>query len=117
MFLYQAGQIVRAFKVATGKHRNSTPSGTFHIISKTRNPDWTYKGQFVPGGTPENPLGHWWMGLSVTHRETGTRLGIHGTNTPWLIGKSVSRGCIRMRNRDAAALYRLVSAGTPVVIY
>ncbi len=116
LYLYREGELVRTFRVGVGKHRGSTPSGRFHIIGKAHNPAWNYKGMHVAGGSAANPLGKWWMGLSVTHR-SGTRFGIHGTNAPWSVGRNVSRGCIRMLNKDAASLFRQVNAGTPVIIY
>ncbi len=27
-------------------------------------------------------------------------MAIHGTNEPWLIGKAISHGCVRMQNKD-----------------
>jgi len=42
--------------------------------------------------------------------------GIHGTNKPGLIGRYVSHGCIRMKNKDIEEIYRQVSVGTPVII-
>lgn len=115
LYLYKDGELVRTYRVGVGKRRGSTPRGQFWIVGKARNPAWSYKGKYVPGGSPANPLGHWWMALSVKAR-SGSRIGIHGTNAPWSIGGNVSRGCIRMYNRDAASLFRQVSAGTPVVI-
>ena len=47
---------------------------------------------------------------------TGAPVGIHGTNTPWVIGRPVTHGCIRLNNRDALRLYRMVPVGTPVWI-
>ena len=41
-------------------------------------------------------------------------VGVHGTNSPWLIGQAVSHGCVRLRNSDVLALRRLVRVGTPV---
>jgi hypothetical protein len=42
---------------------------------------------------------------------------IHGTNQETSIGDAVSHGCVRMYNEDVAALYALVSVGTPVYIF
>lgn len=103
------------FPVATGAH-NATPRGTFRIVSKVRQPSWSYRGRFVPGGVPENPLGVCWMGLSSPRGWRGAPIGIHGTNAPWLIGQPVSRGCIRMYNRDALKLFRMVPRGCAVYI-
>jgi L,D-transpeptidase YbiS len=41
---------------------------------------------------------------------------IHGTSDEQGIGKAVSHGCIRMRNRDVIELFDAVTAGTPVEI-
>jgi lipoprotein-anchoring transpeptidase ErfK/SrfK len=51
-----------------------------------------------------------WLGLSIPH------VGIHGTNNPSSIGGFVSKGCIRMQNRDVLELAGLVPIGTPVSI-
>lgn len=53
-----------------------------------------------------------------THRlDLGNGYAIHGTNKPETIGRSVSHGCIRVRNEDIALLYELVPVGTPVFVY
>jgi lipoprotein-anchoring transpeptidase ErfK/SrfK len=41
---------------------------------------------------------------------------IHGTSDEQSIGKAVSHGCIRMRNRDIVELFDAVSPGTAVEI-
>lgn len=79
-----------------GKSDTATPIGKYHIISKVRN----------PGG----PFGAMWLGLNQLH------YGIHGTNNPSSIGGAVSKGCVRMYNRDVLELSRLVTIGTPVNI-
>lgn len=102
------------FPVSTGAQWG-TPRGTFRIVSKVKQPSWHYRGQTVPGGVPANPLGAVWMGLGPTWWK-GAPIGIHGTNAPRLIGTPVSKGCIRMFNRDAVRLFRMVPVGTPVYI-
>ncbi|MBA2687958.1 MAG: L,D-transpeptidase [Gemmatimonadaceae bacterium] len=47
----------------------------------------------------------------------GDGYGIHGTNNPESIGRSVSHGCVRMRNEDIEKLFEMVPVGTPVFIY
>lgn len=43
--------------------------------------------------------------------------GIHGTKSPWFVGKSnASHGCIRMNSKDAKELYGMVPHGTKVTI-
>jgi lipoprotein-anchoring transpeptidase ErfK/SrfK len=80
-----------------------TPTGTYRIINKVPYP------YSRPGG-PLTPYGTLWMGLSRRG------YGIHGTNNPASIGKRVSKGCIRMYNRDVEDLSRRVPIGTTVVI-
>lgn len=59
-----------------------------------------------------------YMGVLGTHRlEMGDGYGIHGTDAPQSIGKSVSHGCVRLLNADIDTLYDMVSVGTPVYIY
>ena len=53
-----------------------------------------------------------------THRlKLGDGYALHGTNRPETVGRSVSHGCVRLRNDDIARLYDMVPVGTPVYIY
>ncbi|MDF2570436.1 MAG: ykuD [Sporomusa sp.] len=96
LILKKDGKVVRSFPIGIGKSATATPTGRYHIVSKNRN----------PGG----PFGAMWLGLSQPH------YGIHGTNNPSSIGGAVSKGCIRMYNRDVLDLANFVSIGTPVII-
>lgn len=59
-----------------------------------------------------------YKGVMGTHRlNLGDGYAIHGTNRPETIGRSVSHGCVRLRNTDIAVLYEAVLIGTPVYIY
>lgn len=59
-----------------------------------------------------------YKGVLGTHRlNLGNGYALHGTNNPSSIGRSVSHGCIRLRNEDIAKLYDLVPVGAPVYIY
>jgi L,D-transpeptidase-like protein len=59
-----------------------------------------------------------YKGVLGTHRlNLGSGYALHGTNQPNSIGRSVSHGCIRLRNEDIAKLYDIVPVGTPVYIY
>lgn len=95
--LLQDGRVVKRYPIGVGKMLTPTPVGTYTIVNKAPN----------PGG----PFGVMWMGLSKPH------YGIHGTNRPSSIGKDVSRGCIRMYNKDVLELSKLVPIGTPVHIH
>ena len=67
----------------------------------------------TPGGWT-NPLGARALYLFQNGKDTLYR--IHGTNEPEKIGRSVSSGCIRMRNIDVIDLYNRVPAGTKVIV-
>ncbi|WP_421384856.1 L,D-transpeptidase family protein [Bacillus salacetis] len=94
--LRKNGTIVKIYPIAVGKMLTATPAGEFVIINKAPN----------PGG----PFGTMWMSLSKKS------YGIHGTNNPSSIGKAVSKGCIRMYNRDVEELARTIPIGTRVLI-
>ncbi len=94
--LYDGNKQLRQYPVAIGKPQTPTPVGNFAIATKIVN----------PGGV----LGSRWMGLNFDS------YGIHGTNRPWLIGKMVSLGCIRMHNHNVEDLFDYVRVGTPVMI-
>ncbi|MEK4029623.1 MULTISPECIES: L,D-transpeptidase family protein [Bacillaceae] len=94
--LFRQGKVQKVYPVGVGKMLTETPTGDFVIINKAPN----------PGG----PFGTMWMSLSKKS------YGIHGTNNPSSIGKFVSKGCIRMYNRDVEELARTIPIGTPVRI-
>lgn len=107
---YQNGLLTNVFPVATGQRRSYTPEGKFKVINKIVNPPYYKKN--IPGGSPNNPLGPRWLGLSAP----GGPYGIHGNSNPNSIGTYASLGCIRLRNDDIKWLYEQVPIGTPVII-
>ncbi len=109
LFLKKDNQIVKTYKVSTGIN-NSTPVGKFRIEEKLISPVWYKVGAVVPPDSPEYELGKYWMGISVKG------YGIHGTNDPASIGKQITKGCIRMLNKDIEELYIIVPSGTKVTI-
>jgi hypothetical protein len=59
-----------------------------------------------------------YKGVLGTHRlNMGDGYALHGTNQPESIGRSVSHGCVRLRNEDIETLYQMVTVGTPVFLY
>lgn len=94
--LYRNGTLERQYPIAVGRMLYDTPLGDYIIINKAPN----------PGG----PFGTMWMSLSKQG------YGIHGTDDPASIGQAVSRGCIRMYNRDVEELASIIPIGTPVSI-
>lgn len=117
LYLYENGQVIRQYPVATGASAAITPVGTFSIVLKVIDPSWTNPdtGETIPGGDPRNPLGSRWLGLSVGETR-GTKYGIHGTNRPESIGAYITHGCVRMYPQDVEELFDLVPLGTQVTI-
>ncbi|RKY34924.1 MAG: hypothetical protein DRP69_03305 [Candidatus Duberdicusella sinuisediminis] len=111
LFLKKGNGIFKTYIVSTGEN-NSTPTGTFKIVTKLKNPVWFRRdiGAVVPPDSPENVLGSRWLGLSVKG------YGIHGTNKPDKLGEQNTQGCIRMSNKDVKELFSIVPRGTEVTI-
>jgi lipoprotein-anchoring transpeptidase ErfK/SrfK len=94
--------------------------GTLQVSSKRVDPPWTPTAamlqenpklpRHVPGGDPMNPMGARALYLGATMYR------IHGTDAPWTIGQAVSKGCIRMYNKDVIDLYDRVPVGTRVAV-
>ncbi len=97
LYLIENGKCVKKYLVAVGKTSTPTPLGFYKIIHKS---DW---GEGFGGR---------WMGLNVPWG----KYGIHGTIFPHSIGGHASHGCIRMWNKDVKELYKIVPAGTRVLI-
>lgn len=98
LYIIANGKVVKEYACASGKPGTPSPVGKWKVITKS---------------TWGEGFGGRWMGLNVPW---GT-YGIHGTSKPGSIGFAASNGCIRMKNKDAAELYRIVKHGTPVVVY
>jgi lipoprotein-anchoring transpeptidase ErfK/SrfK len=105
--LVEGGQVKKVYTVAVGKPTTPSPTGTFTIARRIKNPTYSHNGKTVLPG-PGNPVGTRWMGLSVKG------YGIHGTNEPRSIGKASSHGCIRMARKDLEEMYEMVSVGDTV---
>ncbi|USK69955.1 L,D-transpeptidase family protein [Peribacillus asahii] len=94
--LFRQNQLIKTYPIAVGKMLSQTPVGQFIVVNREPN----------PGG----PYGVMWLSLSKAG------YGIHGTNDPSSIGKAVSKGCIRMHNKDVLELARQIPNGTRVMI-
>jgi lipoprotein-anchoring transpeptidase ErfK/SrfK len=105
MALLESGDVVRTYDVAVGRRTNPTPKGTFRTGRIDWNPawnppdsDWARNKKPRAPGDPQNPM----QGVKIYFREPAYY--IHGTNDPGSIGQAASRGCIRMRAKDAIAV-------------
>jgi L,D-transpeptidase ErfK/SrfK len=110
-------EMVSTYPVGIGDVGWETPVAVSHVVYRQVDPTWLvpkslrakYGATFIPPG-PNNPLGKYWLGLSLIG------YGIHGTNSPWGIGRRVSHGCIRLYPEHIALLFENVYVNTPVEI-
>jgi len=88
--------LYKSYPIAVGKMLDKIHPSTYEIVDKKCNPGGRYGAR--------------WIGLNKKH------YGIHGTDDPFSIGRSVSHGCIRVHNKDILNLVRYVWVGTRVKI-
>jgi lipoprotein-anchoring transpeptidase ErfK/SrfK len=105
--LYVDGRLRRTGPVAVGARGMETPVGLFYVQSRFVPTRYPILGAFAFETSGYSKLSDW---------PGGGVVGVHGTDTPWLIGQAVSHGCVRLRNNDVLALRKLVRVGTPVKI-
>src|SRR5207245_10951806 len=89
--------VAARYPICLGKTGTPPPVGRFYLIS-LMNP-----------AVPDSIYGVYAYGLSaysnaITNWRWGGVIGLHGTNDPSSIGKRMSHGCVRMRNRDIVRL-------------
>ncbi|HEY2355319.1 MAG TPA: L,D-transpeptidase family protein [Gaiellaceae bacterium] len=105
--VYRNNKHVWHGKVAVGAPGMETPLGHYYV-----------QVAFKPVNDPF--LGVWALETSAYSKLSdwpgGGVVGIHGTNEPWLLGKAVSHGCVRVSNTTARKLKRYVPVGTPITI-
>jgi lipoprotein-anchoring transpeptidase ErfK/SrfK len=103
---YVRGTLRRTGKIAVGAPGMETPLGLFYVQAKF-DPSWPVLGAYAFETSGYSKLSDW---------PGGGVVGMHGTNTPWLIGQAVSHGCVRLYNEDIEYLRSLVPLGTPIKI-
>jgi L,D-transpeptidase YbiS len=144
MFHVRDGHLVREYPISTAKNglggqRDSyrTPTG-LHIIKEKIGEGVPMMGVFRDR-TFTGEIATQESGSDIDHDRITTRvmrmqgmeaginrggkydsldrcIYIHGTSNEAAIGRPVSRGCIRMLNRDIIELFDRIPVGTPIVI-
>ena len=111
LLLKENGKFFKRYPCRTGKDDWRTPTGSFRIQRKTKNPTWNdpVSGKTIPPNDPRNELGTRWLAFEGS-------LGIHGTIRPESIGGYASNGCVGLLMDDVEELYDLVPLGTEVKI-
>jgi lipoprotein-anchoring transpeptidase ErfK/SrfK len=102
-------EVAARYPIGLGKTGTPTPVGRFYLIS------------LMKPAVPDSIYGVYAYGLSgysnaITNWRWGGVIGLHGTNDPSSIGKRMSHGCVRMRNRDIVRLAKILPLGTPITI-
>ncbi len=108
MTIHSHGHFVARFEVGIGQD-SSSPIGTHKVTEKRRDPIYYGPEGVIARDDPQNPLGEYWLDL-------GDDYGIHGTIDDASISKSEFQGCIRMKNRDIADVYDLLTPDSEVLI-
>jgi lipoprotein-anchoring transpeptidase ErfK/SrfK len=113
--IYSGKTRIRAYPIAIGKEGWETPIGQFEVKQMLQNPTWInpMTNEVVPTGSPKNPLGSHWIGFWT---DGNNWIGFHGTPETGSVGQAASHGCIRMYDRDVAALFSQVNLGTAVTV-
>jgi lipoprotein-anchoring transpeptidase ErfK/SrfK len=108
--LERRGHPAFSMRAATGAPSTPTPSGNYFVTDRVPFSVGSSYGAFafgISGIQPRVPAGS----------TGGNQLAIHGTNSPSLIGRSVSAGCLRVSESSLHRLLPLLRLGTPVVIH
>ncbi len=114
-------RMVVTLPVGLGRDDWPTPIAKFKIRGKTPNPTWVIpesikkeriaeKGwteDFIPAGSPDNPMGKYKIELTLP------LYAIHDTNNPWAVGRLVTHGCIRLYPEDIQQFFNVIRVGVP----
>ncbi len=120
--VFEGDKIVAAYPVTVGSGHIPTPMGEWKVRGVAKFPTFRYDEQMLNRGErgknfyilkpgPNSPVGVIWIALNKRG------IGIHGTDEPDTIGKTMSHGCIRLANWDIVRLAARVKAGVPVSIH
>ena len=119
LYVYDGDDLFALYDIGIGKE-GRTPEGEFKITDKIANPDWyAPDGRIVAFGDKENVLGTRWLKLEPINDTDAFNIGygIHGTWDAGSITKSLSNGCIRMRNEEVEELFTYIPRQVVVKIY
>ena len=104
--VYRGSRVMFSTPVAVGSKGRETPLGSFYVTARFV-PDDSFLGTFAFETSAYSKMTDW---------PGGGVVGIHGTSQPWLLGRAVSHGCVRVSNAAAEELSHLVPLGTPISI-
>lgn len=102
--------------------RFATPTGTFRVKRKIKNPvwvkpDWAFieEGKAIPKGNHPDRYDDTAMGSYAL--DFGDGYLIHGTLYRRLLGENMTHGCVRVADEDLAPIFDKAKVGTRIYIY
>lgn len=106
--VHSHGHFVARFDVGIGQDHPS-PIGKFQVLDKQRDPTYYGDAGVVEHDDPSNPLGEHWLDL-------GEGICLHGTPDNVSLTAPQTQGSIRLKPRDVADLYDLLTTGAEVTV-
>lgn len=118
--IFEGTKILAAFPITPGK-AHLVPHGRWRIQTMGTLPSFRWdelmlregrrgtEAYLLPPG-PNNLIGIFWAGINKPG------IGLHGTNSPETIGRTLSAGCVRFANWDAIRLPDFLRPGSEVII-
>jgi lipoprotein-anchoring transpeptidase ErfK/SrfK len=126
VYFYEGCKLIDRFKVGIGNGATPTPVGKFYLqaLYKLPNPNTIYGTYAYALSGYSEAIKRWQRGVCAGVEpgdpeagKCGGIIGLHGTNDPQRsIGRYVSNGCVRMRNKDIESLVPKLPLGTPIEI-
>jgi lipoprotein-anchoring transpeptidase ErfK/SrfK len=120
--VFEAEKLIAAYPVTIGATHTASPIGDWKVRGIAKLPKFRYDKEMLEHGErsgnfymlppgPRNPVGVMWIALNKKG------IGMHGTDDPGSIGRSVSHGCVRLANWDVVRLATKIKAGDNVSIH
>ncbi|WP_437221725.1 LysM peptidoglycan-binding domain-containing protein [Planctomicrobium sp. SH661] len=114
MTIHSQGYFIARFKVGFGADA-SIPEGTFQVTEKRTDPQYPGPAGLIPSHDPANPIGPRLLVINDVQKSL-PMFGVHGTSEPGLIGQVAGSGWIRLNQREADAIYDLLTIGSELII-
>lgn len=108
LIVFDGGERVAEYPIATGTGGTPTPRGTFYLTELLR-----------PTNSGYGPFAYGISAFSEVLNSFGGgpgQIGMHGTDDASSIGSDASHGCIRLHDADITTLSRQLPLGTPITI-
>lgn len=119
VFLYDPyGNVELKYGIACAKNYGTkhkkgdsrTTEGIFEVEGVYDSTNWLFTDDNGYTSPTKGQYGPRFIRLTIPY------IGIHGTGSPWSIGKRCSHGCIRVTNDHITELVKYVEPGMPVII-